>query len=78
MMFLFSNDHDNFYYSNRILVGNLSVAKRNLQAVVDTGSTFINGPIEDVKKIHKYIGATLIGLELYNVKKYINIFIVLI
>lgn len=68
-----------FHYSNRILVGNLSVAKRNLQAVVDTGSSFINGPVEDVKKIQKYIGATaLLGLDLYKVKEYINIFIVLI
>lgn len=40
------------------MVGETTIAKGGLQAIADTGTSLINGPIDSINKIHELIGAT--------------------
>jgi cathepsin D len=49
------------------VVGKGSFCGSSCQAIVDTGTSLIAGPTDDVRKLQGYIGATPLGPEEYQV-----------
>lgn len=55
-------------YSLRVTVGGKTITSGSLQAIVDTGTSLIVGPIESIQLIHELIGATGTSGGSYTVK----------
>lgn len=70
--FCFNSYYVIFYFIHRVLVGNTSIASGALQAIADTGTSLIAGPVDNIKKINELIGGTAIPGGEYIVRSYLN------